>query len=379
MIALYIHWPFCLSKCPYCDFNSYQSDTVDQETWRRAYRRELEAYAALLPEKTVHSVYFGGGTPSLMEAGTVDSVLQDVARLWPVSKDAEITLEANPSSSDAEKFTAFRKAGVNRLSLGVQALDDDVLKFLGRAHNAEEARKAIRLASKIFPRISFDLIYAYKGHTTSQWKKQLDEALALGAGHLSLYQLTVEPHTVFGAKARHGEAFVTSDEEAAVLFELTQETTASAGLRAYEISNHARKGQESRHNLAYWHYDDYIGMGPGAHGRIRLAGERHATENYRKPQAWIERVEKLGRGTEKEILLTEAEAMREAVIMGLRLTEGIAFENWRSKFSVPLMRFLTEARIARLEKEGFIKHDEKSLRATGAGRQRLNAVLDFLL
>ncbi len=379
MISLYIHWPFCVSKCPYCDFNSYRAGTLDQELWRQAYRREMERYAALLPQRRVRSIYFGGGTPSLMEARTVESVLTDISRLWAIEENVEITLEANPSSAEAGKFAAFRDAGVNRLSLGVQSLRDEVLKFLGRAHDAKEARKALALAARYFPRYSFDLIYAYRGHTLEQWRQELDEALALAAGHLSLYQLTVEPKTAFGAKARRGEALAATDDEAAGLFEATQERTAAAGLPAYEISNHARKGQESRHNLAYWHYDDYIGIGPGAHGRYRAGSARHAVENTAKPDAWLSRVKEKGTGVQGDLVLCQEEAMREALLMGLRLAQGIDFDAWREKFAVPLIPFIPALRIEKLEKEGLMARDGKSLRATKAGLQRLNAVLNFLL
>jgi len=379
MISLYIHWPFCLSKCPYCDFNSYRAEEVDQERWRRAFLRELAHYAALLPERRVRTVYFGGGTPSLMEARTVEAVLADIARLWPIEADAEVTLEANPSSAEAGKFLEFARAGVNRLSLGVQSLNDETLKFLGRAHDAAEARKALALASKCFPRFSFDLIYAAQGQTLEDWRRELGEALTLAEGHVSLYQLTIEPKTVFGAQARRGEIILAEEETGAALFEATQEMTAAAGLPAYEISNHARAGQESRHNLAYWHYEDYVGIGPGAHGRFRLSRQRHATENLRKPEAWLSQVEDLGNGIAENMVLSETESMREAALMGLRLAEGIHLENWDKKFPVPLTQFLPLPRIERLEKEGLMLLDEKHLRATSAGLQRLNAVLAYLM
>ncbi len=379
MISLYIHWPFCLSKCPYCDFNSYRSGDIDQEKWRQAYRCELAHFAALLPGRRVRSIYFGGGTPSLMEARTIDAVLADIARLWKVEQDAEITLEANPSSAEAGKFSDLAKAGVNRLSLGVQSLNDETLKFLGRAHDAREARRALALASKCFSRFSFDLIYAWRGQTLPQWRKELNEALALAGGHMSLYQLSIEIKTLFGAKAKRGEKFVVDEDASASLFEATQEITAVAGLPSYEISNHARKGQESRHNLSYWRYDDYIGIGPGAHGRFRLSERRHATENLRKPDAWLLQVEAEGNGITEDMILSETEAMREAVLMGLRLVEGIDLDAWRKKFSLSLTQFLPLPRIERLEKEGFVRRNEKFLRATAAGLQRLNAVLEFLI
>ncbi|MDR3424321.1 MAG: radical SAM family heme chaperone HemW [Alphaproteobacteria bacterium] len=415
-LAIYIHWPFCISKCPYCDFNSHVGDTTDQEIWRQAYRRELEHYADLLRARRVTSIFFGGGTPSLMEARTVESVLQDIARLSVVDPDAEITLEANPSSAEADKFADFRKAGVNRLSLGVQALNDAALRFLGRAHNADEARRAIALAAKHFPRFSFDLIYARQEQTPVEWRQELREALALAGGHLSLYQLTIEPHTGFHTRMRRGETLTAQDNCAADMYEATQEMMDEAGMPAYEISNHARKGHESRHNLTYWHYEDYIGIGPGAHGRIGIqkqkeisplppqGGEgwvrgdfgsknpplpltprggrgalRRALENHRAPDIWLRQVEERGHGLKTDETLTAETAMREALMMGLRLSAGIDLEIWREKFNAPLSRFLAKEKMARLKREGLIVEDEKNLRASPAGRQRLDAVLAYLV
>jgi oxygen-independent coproporphyrinogen-3 oxidase len=378
MIAVYIHWPFCVSKCPYCDFNSRKGDVSDQEIWRRAYRRELEHDADLLSRQSVGSVFFGGGTPSLMEARTVDSVLQDIARLWSVDKDAEITLEANPSSAESAKFADFRKVGVNRLSLGVQSLKDDALKFLGRAHNVEQAKNALTLAAKHFPRFSFDLIYAYRNQTPEIWEQELHSALAYAGDHLSLYQLTIEPQTPFHAHMQRGEMIASSGDDAAAMFEATQEIMNAAGLPAYEISNHARKGHESRHNLTYWHYEDYIGIGPGAHGRMRIGQTRRAVENIRAPYVWMEHVEAQGYGVKSDETLDDITAMREALMMGLRLTEGIDLNRWREKFQTPLPDFLSSERLAKLEKEGLIAKNEKTLRATPAGLQRLNAVLGYL-
>jgi putative oxygen-independent coproporphyrinogen III oxidase len=283
-VALYIHWPFCRSKCPYCDFNSHVAAAIDHAAWREAYRRELEHYAALLPERRITSIFFGGGTPSLMEEKTVAGILGDVARLWPIDAGVEITLEANPNSAEAQKFAAFRAAGVNRLSLGVQSLRDEELQFLGRGHSAAEARRAIELARQNFPRFSFDLIYARRGQSPETWEKELNEALQLADGHLSLYQLTIEPNTQFYTRAARGETLTAPDDNAATMYELTQNILKDAGLPAYEVSNHAREGAESRHNLAYWHYDDYIGIGPGAHGRYRQNGERFATDTHRAPE-----------------------------------------------------------------------------------------------
>ncbi len=275
-LAIYIHWPFCQAKCPYCDFNSYARDragagALNERDWRAAYGRELEHYARLLPQRRVRSVFFGGGTPSLMEAETVGFVLDKIARLWGIGADVEVTLEANPGSSEAGKFAGFRAAGVNRLSLGVQALREEDLRFLGRVHSVGEALQALDLARKTFPRFSFDLIYARRGQTLAAWERELREALALAGDHLSLYQLTIEPNTAFHTRAARGEALTAEEIPSVEMYELTQGLMSQAGLPAYEISNHARAGQECRHNLTYWRYGDYLGIGPGAHGRY--AGE----------------------------------------------------------------------------------------------------------
>ncbi|MDE2029508.1 MAG: coproporphyrinogen III oxidase [Alphaproteobacteria bacterium] len=376
-LAIYIHWPFCVSKCPYCDFNSHVADAVDHDAWRGAYVRELEHYAKALPARRVTSVFFGGGTPSLMEARTAEVILQNIARLWSVDDDAEITLEANPSSAEAGKFADFRAAGVNRLSLGVQSLREDALKFLGRAHDADEAKCAIALAAKTFPRFSFDLIYARQGQTPDMWCEELREALQMAGDHLSLYQLTIEPHTQFDTRARRGEFLTAKDDYAVSMFEATQEMMDAAAMPAYEISNHARAGHESRHNLTYWHYGDYIGIGPGAHGRYRN-GARMAAENHRAPDIWLQETMKQGRGVKQAAEIDDKTAMREALMMGLRLTAGIAHEEWNEKFDMPLVQFLPSEKAARLVGEGYLAQDDTRLRATRAGLQRLNAVLGYL-
>ncbi len=378
-LALYIHWPFCLSKCPYCDFNSHVGGGQDQEIWRQAYRRELTHNAALLPSRRITSVFFGGGTPSLMEARTVESVLNDIARLWACDDKIEITLEANPSSAEAEKFADFRRAGVQRLSLGVQSLNDAALRFLGRAHNAQEARAALALAARSFPRFSFDLIYARKGQTPDDWRAELQEALSFGSDHLSLYQLTIEAETVFATRARRGESLTAPEEASVLMYEMTQEMMEKAGLPAYEISNHARLGQESRHNLTYWHYEDYVGIGPGAHGRIGIGTEScQAIENHRAPETWLDSVQRTGVGMKQRTDLSPDAAMREALMMGLRLTEGIDLQRWREKFGCDLMGFVPEARRQRLEAEAYLKRTAERLFLTRAGLQRLNSVLGYL-
>ncbi len=378
-LAIYIHWPFCVSKCPYCDFNSRPlPDGTDEKRWTEAYRKELAFYAALLPERQISSIYFGGGTPSLMRSQTVQAVLEKIASLWSFADDCEITLEANPSSSETEKFKAFRAAGVNRLSLGVQSFNDETLRFLGRAHDAATARRAIESAAAIFDRFSFDLIYAWRGQTAAAWKKELAEALSFAPRHLSLYQLTIEPGTVFYKRAAK-ETLCVSEDEAATLFEMTQELLGQAGLPAYEISNHAAAEQESRHNLTYWRYGDYIGIGPGAHGRfVEDDGRRWAVQNLSQPDVWRTATQNQGQGAQEKEKLDAKTAQTEALLMGLRLVEGLSFARWKEMFSREMGDFLNAARTEELIRQGFLERTKESLRATSAGRQRLNALLALL-
>ena len=378
-LAIYVHWPYCQSKCPYCDFNSFVGGSVDHDAWRQAYRRELEYYASLLPDRRVTSVFFGGGTPSLMETATVASVLETIARLWVVDAGVEITLEANPGSSEAEKFAGFREAGVNRLSLGVQALNDADLKFLGRAHSVVEAKRAIDLARSNFERFSFDLIYARRDQTTAAWESELREALTMAGGHLSLYQLTIEPNTAFFTRTSRGEVLTADETPSVEMYELTQQIMREAGRPAYEISNHACVGQESRHNLTYWYYRDYIGIGPGAHGRYRLVEKRFATDNHRAPDMWLREVSEKGCGLRQAEELTTDTAMREALMMGLRLVEGIDLKNWRDKFGVVMHDFIAADKLQRLIAEDLVVQTAEKLTATASGLQRLNAVLGYLL
>ncbi|HXC89673.1 MAG TPA: radical SAM family heme chaperone HemW [Stellaceae bacterium] len=377
-IAVYVHWPFCRSKCPYCDFNSHVRDGVDEARWTRALLADLDHHAALAPGRMVGSVFFGGGTPSLMPPETVAAVLDRVRARWRVAADAEVTLEANPNSAEAGRFRAFAAAGVNRLSLGVQALDPAALRFLGRAHGRAEAIAAIEHARNSFARFSFDLIYARPGQTVADWGRELDEALALAGDHLSLYQLTVEPGTAFATLARRGDLRVPEEDTAAALYEATQDRLAAAGLPGYEISNHARPGGECRHNLAYWRYLDYVGVGPGAHGRLTRAGIKYATRERRAPEAWLAAVETAGAGLEEMTPVDRAGALEEMLMMGLRLTEGVARPRLENAAGEAL-----EARFADtlppLVKGGFLTLDQDRLAATPSGRQRLNAVLAALL
>jgi oxygen-independent coproporphyrinogen-3 oxidase len=377
--GIYVHWPFCLSLCPYCDFNSHVREAVDQHRWRRALLAELDHYAGQTPERPVTSVFFGGGTPSLMAPETVAAVIARMGDSWRLAPDAEITLEANPTSVEAGRFAAYRAAGVNRVSLGVQSLNDDALGFLGRRHSAREAIQAVEIAQGCFPRVSFDLIYARPGQTVTDWRAELSQALALGTEHLSVYQLTIEPGTVFHGAWRRGELVPPGEETAAALYEGTQEVLEGAGLPAYEISNHARSGAESRHNLTYWRYGDYAGIGPGAHGRLSLGGQKLATRQHRAPEAWLDAVERAGHATRSASPLSRDQRLAELVMMGLRLREGVARAAFRRELESDPEDLLDSVRLSHLREAALVSLDATGLRATAAGRQRLDGVLDYLL
>lgn len=369
-LAVYIHWPFCKSKCPYCDFNSFEGSGIDHARWRNALLRELDHFANETKGRPVGSLFFGGGTPSLMEPETVAEIISSING---PSDDVEITLEANPTSSEAGRFKEFRDAGVNRLSLGVQSFDDDALGFLGRTHSAAEAREAIELAARIFPRYSFDLIYARPAQTLTQWLSELSQALEFAPSHLSAYQLTIEPGTRFFAQ---GVAHA-PDEAAATLFEATQD--ALARLPAYEISNHAKPGHECRHNLAYWRGDDYVGVGPGAHGRLSRNRVTDAVRQIRDPAKWLRAVEKDGHGTSERRPLDPTERAEELLLSGLRTTEGIGRARFTACCGLDLDVVIDQNAVEELSAAGFVETNTTHLRATPAGRQRLNAVLSRLL
>jgi oxygen-independent coproporphyrinogen-3 oxidase len=348
-VALYIHWPFCVSKCPYCDFNSHVRASVDQSVWRDALLADLAHEAGAWPRGPVCSIFFGGGTPSLMEPATVAALIETAERRWGFTSDVEITLEANPSSVEAGRFADLAAAGVNRVSLGLQSLDDVALRFLGRAHSVAEGLAALATAQRHFRRVSFDLIYALPGQSEAEWEAQLARALAFGTGHLSLYQLTVEPGTRFAALAATGVLQETDPDHAATLYEATQALTEAAGLPAYEISNHARPGEESRHNLAYWRYRTYLGVGPGAHGRR----DGLATRRHRKPENFLSALSRHGSGIAEETPLTAQDRAREALLMGLRLREGARFD--------AIAPALDLAAVDRLERQGLVRRDAKRL------------------
>jgi oxygen-independent coproporphyrinogen-3 oxidase len=378
-IALYVHWPFCKSKCPYCDFNSHVRAGIDEARWRAALLAELDHFGALTRGRELISVFFGGGTPSLMEPATVAALLDRAGSYWHAADDLEVTLEANPTSVEARRLADFRAAGVNRASLGVQALDDRALKFLGRGHDAAEARAAVAAASRAFGRFSFDLIYARPGQDVTAWRRELDEALAMAGDHLSLYQLTIESGTAFATAYARRDFALPDEDVAGALYEATQERLARAGLAAYEISNHARPGAECQHNLVYWRSGDYVGIGPGAHGRAALGRERHALKQRRAPETWLAAVERDGHATEEDAVLLPRERLEEFLVMGLRLAEGVSRERFCAATGQGIEAALDRATLDALIAGGFLALDALGLRATDAGRQRLNAVLARLL
>jgi oxygen-independent coproporphyrinogen-3 oxidase len=373
--AVYIHWPFCKSKCPYCDFNSHVAESIDHRRWRDALVRELTHFAAMAPGRTVTSVFFGGGTPSLMEPETAGRLIDTVRDLWPVAERLEITLEANPSTVETGRFRAFRDAGIGRVSLGVQALDDESLRFLGRIHGRDEALAALRIAAETFPRFSFDLIYARPGQTVAAWREELSQALELAGEHLSLYQLTIEEGTAFFPAWQRGEFQLPDEDTAAALFETTQDMTEAAGLPAYEVSNHARPGAQCRHNLTYWLGGDYVGVGPGAHGRLNS----HAFRQHRAPDAWLAGVAKNGHATRVREPLDPVTRREELVMMGLRLNSGLDAETFRSVAGVSLWEVLDPAGLDRAEEGGFLVRDDTGVRVTRAGMLVLNALTGSLL
>lgn len=371
--GVYLHWPFCLSKCPYCDFNSHvRHGGIDEARYVNAFAREIAATAERVPGRVVSTIFFGGGTPSLMQPSTVEALLNEVSKHWIVLPGAEVTLEANPTSVEAERFRGYRAAGVNRVSLGVQSLDDASLKELGRLHTAREALDAVAVARSIFQRYSFDLIYARPRQTPQQWATELKLAISQAAEHLSLYQLTIEPGTPFFALHRAGKIATPDDEIGRALYDMTQEVCAAAGLPAYEISNHARPGAECRHNLVYWRGHEYAGIGPGAHGRLNIGGVRYATETEKRPESWLMRVEATGHGlTVNEPLMTGEQA-DEYLLMGLRLAEGIDPEHYQKLSGRPL----DEKRISILKEEGAIEAMPNGrLRVTLSGFPVLDAVV----
>ena len=373
--ALYIHWPFCLAKCPYCDFNSHVRSGVDTAAWEDALLADMRFEADLAAGEPLESIFFGGGTPSLMPPELVARLLAEAERLWGFAPDIEITLEANPSSVETSKFGALAAAGVNRVSLGVQALDDEVLRFLGRLHDADEALVALDTAQRHFGRVSFDLIYARPDQSEAQWRSELARALDFGTGHLSLYQLTIEPQTRFATDVRRAIFTPLDDERAADLFSQTQEMMRAAGLPAYEISNHARPGEESRHNLTYWRYRDYVGIGPGAHGRRGAM----ATLRHRKPENYLAAVARQGHGLQEARALGQSEQASEALLMGLRLAEGVELAALGSRFGYEPEQLVDADKLALHERLGLVRRESDRIVVTPAGMPLLDALLADLV
>jgi len=395
-LSLYIHWPFCLSKCPYCDFNSHVRENIPQGRFRDALRRELAWEAERLGHRRLSSIFFGGGTPSLIEPETVADLISDATRLFDPADDLEITLEANPTSVEVSRFAAYRAAGVNRASIGIQSLDPDALRMLGRQHSAAQAITALETARATFPRISFDLIYARPGQTLEAWRSELRQALAIAADHLSLYQLTIEPGTQFATLHQRGAIILPDDDTAVALYEATVEEAARNGLLPYEVSNYARPGSESRHNLTYWRYGDYAGIGPGAHGRLTLPaafpgepngaphGHDHnasivATRRHRAPEVWAERVERDGHGMVQQSPLAQLERAREMLLMGLRLTEGIDAARFVDRTGVSLSDAIDQDVLQQALGEDYLTWQRNRLVALPAGRLRLDALLGALV
>ncbi len=370
--GIYVHWPFCKAKCPYCDFNSHvRHEPVDALSFARALTTELAWFAERTPGRTVSSIFFGGGTPSLMPPEAVGHVLDSISGLWSVSPDVETTLEANPTSIEAENFRGYRAAGVNRVSVGVQALNDEDLKALGRQHSSEEALAAFRLAARIFPRVSFDMIYARPGQTPAAWRAELSRALAEQQGHMSLYQLTIEPGTAYFDLHERGKLVTPEDDCAADLYDLTQELTQQAGLSTYEVSNHAATGQESRHNLLYWRYGEYAGVGPGAHSRLADGENRRALIAEKHPESWRAMVNAQGHGIVSDTIVPPVDQASEYLLMGMRIAEGIDMD----RYAALAGREIDSSKLAGMKSMGLVKRQGQRLMATADGRKLLNAVI----
>ncbi|RSU75543.1 coproporphyrinogen III oxidase [Sphingomonas sp. S-NIH.Pt3_0716] len=370
-LGLYVHWPFCVSKCPYCDFNSHVRDRIDADAWQAALLADLAHEAEKTGRRPLRSIFFGGGTPSLMPPRIAASLIEAAERHWGFSNDIEITLEANPNSVEAARFGDLAAAGINRVSLGLQALDNEALAFLGRAHDVDEGLGALDTARRIFDRVSFDLIYARPGQSESDWEAELARALSFGTGHLSLYQLTIEPGTRFATLAAQGKLTPVDPDHGATLYELTQAMTAQAGIPSYEISNHARPGQESRHNLIYWRYGDYVGIGPGAHGR--RGGM--ATLRHKKPENWMGAVDRNGNGLQQEVPLQAEDKAREALLMGLRLGEGVDLARIAGLSGLPIGALVDDRAIARMNDLGLVWRTGNRLQVSPAGMLLLDAIL----
>ena len=378
-VAIYVHWPFCLSLCPYCDFNSHVRENINYMHWQSSLIKELKHYAKFTGKRIVKSIFFGGGTPSLMPPSIVDKIINEIEKLFYIDKNIEITLEANPTSAESYKFKEFSRAGINRVSLGVQALNDDALNFLGRNHSLLEAEKAIDIIGSTFARYSFDLIYNRPNQSIDMCVSELQKAIKMAKNHLSVYQLTIEPGTPFYLLLARGALKLPDEGTSASLYEITQEVLSDVGMDAYEISNHASYGEACRHNLVYWQYGDYIGIGPGAHGRITINGAIYATRQHRAPEIWLSRVEENGHATQTHQALDTNSIINEMIMMGLRVTEGIDEQNFLNRTGIKLKNAINGEVSKRLQEGGFIIHDSNKLLATFSGRQRLDSVISSLL
>lgn len=378
-LAVYVHWPFCKSKCPYCDFNSHVSNSVNHEEWRKFYVTEISYFADYIKQHNISSIFFGGGTPTLMEPETVGIIINHLQSITSLSSNIEITLEGNPTSVEAAKLSAFKSAGVNRVSLGVQSLVPDDLKFLGREHSSSEALKAIEVARNIFDNYSFDLIYARPGQNLNIWENELQNALKFAGKHLSLYQLTIEKGTRFFSDYSKGAFKIPDEDLAADFYLLTRDIMEAHGMPAYEISNHARPGFESRHNLSYWHYDDYLGIGPGAHGRMSIGGKKRATMMTSKPENWLASVESKGNGIQTNILLDNAEVVDELVMMGMRIKDGICRKRFRNIVGKEIEDVIPAQKIKKLQDNNLIKFDDNGIRCTQGGMLLVNSIISELL
>ncbi|OUI78153.1 coproporphyrinogen III oxidase [Commensalibacter intestini] len=378
-IGLYIHWPFCLAKCPYCDFNSYVSQQIPQESYAKALVQELTIALTEIPKVPLTSIFFGGGTPSLMLPSTAEKLIDTATSLLPVAENIEITLEANPTSVENQKLKDFYRAGANRASLGIQSLNPTALKALGREHSVSQAIEALTLAKQIFDRVSFDLIYAREGQTAKEWESELQEALSLTNDHLSLYQLTIEPGTIFAKQYRQGKITLPNDQLSTELLTITENITSQYGLQAYEVSNYAKPGAESRHNLTYWRYQDYIGIGPGAHGRVTLDQTLYATERHKNPVKWLETVQSQGHALSVKEALTPIDKAQEMLLMGLRLTKGIQTRVFEERCGINFSEAINMPMLMALVEEDFLSWNQHCLKTTPQGRLRLNAILEALL
>ena len=378
-IGVYIHWPFCLSKCPYCDFNVYLRREHDAQDWLKAYLQSIRTYQSLMPGREVVSIYFGGGTPSLMAPNEVRAIIDEVTGGWGVSDQVEITLEANPTSTEMNKFEAFRQAGVNRLSLGVQSLRDEALSFLGRLHSSDDVRRALGIASKVFDRFTFDLIYARPGQTLTGWKQELQEAIPLMKGHLSAYQLTIKPGTPFARQVDRGDLKLADDDCLADFYTMTSDVMTDHGMPPYEVSNYGAAGQESRHNMVYWLYQDYVGIGPGAHGRIGYAGQKFSTEDYKRPGDWMAAVQRQGHGAHGHAPISPQDQFEEILMGGLRVKTGVDLDRAELKSGYTWCDGIDTQRLQVLVEQGWLSFERNHLSPSREGWLRVDSILPYIL